>query len=235
VVSGGRLGRGTVDGVRLALRAPAWLVLAESYDRGWSASCDGRDLGAPREVDGFAMGWRVPAGCRAARFAYGPQRGIAVAYLVSAVAALALLGLVLLRRRPAAAPADPAPLDAAAADMPPPLPWRRALMLGALAGAALAFTFGARFAPLFALAAVLVLRRGVGARALLLIAAALLTVAVPAAYLLWWPEDRGGYSPTYAGDLIAAHWITVAALTALVLALARTLSARGRAGPAPGA
>ena len=62
------------DGVRVALTAPAWLVLGESYNRGWRAACDGRDLGAPQVVDGFANGWRAPRGCRDVDFAFAPQR-----------------------------------------------------------------------------------------------------------------------------------------------------------------
>ncbi|MGI8512713.1 MAG: hypothetical protein ACR2NH_08805, partial [Solirubrobacteraceae bacterium] len=44
--------------------------------------------------------------------------------------------------------------------------------------------------------------------------------------------DRGGYSFNYALDRIDAHWVTVAALVLLVLAVVRTLSpVAGRPGP----
>src|SRR5439155_1574079 len=59
VIDPGTGGRGTRDGTRVAVRAPAWLVLGESYDRGWRATCDGRDLGAPVPLQGYANGWQV--------------------------------------------------------------------------------------------------------------------------------------------------------------------------------
>ena len=85
------------------------------------------------------------------------------------------------------------------------------------------------------MAAALVARYGIGARPLVLGAAGLLGVAVPAAYLLFLPADRGGYAPRYASDLIGAHWLATAALVLLALALARMLSgprepARGSTG-----
>jgi hypothetical protein len=73
--------------------------------------------------------------------------------------------------------------------------------------------------------------RGVGARALTLAAGALLVVAVPAIYLLFMPDDRGGYNGDYANDLLAAHWVGVAGFVLLALALWRMLStARARSG-----
>ena len=48
-------------GIRLELDAPARLVLAESYNRGRRASCDGRDLGEPEVGAAFGTAWRVPA------------------------------------------------------------------------------------------------------------------------------------------------------------------------------
>ena len=44
----GRIERSSVDDVRVALDGPSWLVLGQSYNRGWEATCDGRSLGAPR-------------------------------------------------------------------------------------------------------------------------------------------------------------------------------------------
>ena len=46
---------------RLALDAPGRLVLAESFNRGRRASCDGRDLGEPSVGDAFGTAWNVPA------------------------------------------------------------------------------------------------------------------------------------------------------------------------------
>src|SRR5207302_1087735 len=47
VLSAGRVGDSSLDGVKLSVRTPSWLVLGESYDAGWRATCNGRSLGAP--------------------------------------------------------------------------------------------------------------------------------------------------------------------------------------------
>ena len=38
---------------------PFWLVLGQGLNHGWHASVDGRDLGAPRAIDGGMNGWLV--------------------------------------------------------------------------------------------------------------------------------------------------------------------------------
>jgi len=113
------------------------------------------------------------------------------------------------------------------------MPARRAALLALLAGAVLGFVFAARGAPLIALGTFLVLWRGVGVRQLVAAAAALLLVAVPALTLAIGVEDRGGFNPEYAQVRIAVHWVAVAAVILLVLALARVLdAARRRRSPA---
>ena len=82
-----------------------------------------------------------------------------------------------------------------------------------------------RAGPLAGLAVLLAARLGIGARPLHLAGVALLGVAVPLAYLLLPPADRGGFSPAYATDLIAAHWLAMAGLVLIALGLWRTLSA----------
>jgi hypothetical protein len=57
----------------------------------------------------------------------------------------------------------------------------------------------------------------------------LLTVVVPAIYVIFPATDRGGYDPAYPVERLGAHWVTVAAVVLLILALARTLSAASRA------
>ena len=79
----------------------------------------------------------------------------------------------------------------------------------------------------------LVARYGGGARPLILAAAGLLGIVVPAVYVLFEPEDRGGYNFAYASDVIGAHWVAIAALVLLALALWRNLSARSAPRPAP--
>jgi arabinofuranan 3-O-arabinosyltransferase len=240
VVDPGRFGRARVSDVRLDVRGPAQLVLAESYDPGWRATCDGRDLGAPVPAAGFANGWRLTDGCRLAAFRYGPDAPVRVAMIASgALGVLLALALLILRRPPARphALADPGPAEA---DGCPRAPWRRALAAGVVAGLAAMALIALRAGPPVALATVLVVRQGIGVRALALSAAALLAVAVPAAYLVHPPRDRGGYAFTYASDVIAGHWLAIAALVLLTLALARIAlsTARGRSdarAPAPAA
>jgi hypothetical protein len=48
---------------------------------------------------------------------------------------------------------------------------------------------------------------------------------VPAVQLLHLPHNQGGYHFNYAVDLIAAHWLAVAAMVLLLVAAARTVAA----------
>jgi arabinofuranan 3-O-arabinosyltransferase len=254
VVSPGTPHRGSQDGVRVAVAGPSWLVLGESFDRGWRAWCGERSLGAPRVVDGYANGWRVDRRCRDVRFAYGPQTPVNLAYIASALAALLALALLLApakwreavahrlprRRERTLAPtptdaarsaADRAAADAAAADPEPgderPRPWPlpAAVAAGLAVGAILGFVFALRAGAVIGPVTTIVLWRGFGARALTLAAAAVLGLVVPALYLVFPARDRGGFNFSYATDQLAAHWCAVAAIVLLGLALARTLAA----------
>ena len=143
---------------------------------------------------------------------------------------LALLALLVVRRRrPVLAPLG----DLAVA---PATPWpaRRALIAAAIAAPTIGFVFslraGAASAPLIAL----VLWRGVSDRALIALAGVLLAVGVPVAYALAGFDGRHGFNTYYAVDHRAGHWLAVAAVIALGVALARTLAAQlVRPGPAP--
>jgi hypothetical protein len=77
-------------------------------------------------------------------------------------------------------------------------------------------------------AVALLLWRGAGTRSLLLAAGALLVLVLPALYLLFPAEDRGGYNTEYAQELLGAHWVAVAAFVLLALALGRMISGRLR-------
>jgi hypothetical protein len=220
VLDPGRMGRGSYDGVRLQVNQPSWLVLGESYNRGWQASCDGRDLGAPRVVDGFANGWRVQPGCRRASFSFGPQRAVDWGYAIGALACLVLLGLMLLRRpRTAPATSDPLPAE----DRTWRLPLVRALAAGLAAAVVFGFVFALRAGVVIGPVTALVLWRGINPRQMITIAGALLAIAVPAIYLIFPATDRGGYGPAYPVERLGAHWVTVAAVVLLILALARSL------------
>lgn len=76
-------------------RGPMWLVLGQSLSSGWQATLpDGRSLGPPVLVDGYANGWYLPGGTAASTvitLRWGPQRLVWAAIAVSA-AALAVSG-----------------------------------------------------------------------------------------------------------------------------------------------
>ena len=220
--------RGARDGARVDVRQPAWLVLGESYNRGWRATCDGRDLGAPTPLQGYANAWRVEPGCRAVSFAWAPNRLLGPAYLVSLLACLALI-VILLRRRTH-------PVVAGRALLPDDEPARRwpagrAVAAGIAAGAVLGFVFALRAGVVIGPAVALVLYAGIPARRLALAGGALLAVAVPAAYLLIDAENHGGFNTNLAVERIAAHWIGVAGVVLLGAALCRSLAAARAAHP----
>jgi hypothetical protein len=217
------------DGVRVQLTGPARLVLAESFNEGWRASCDGDDLGEPEVADGFANGWDVPGECRAVEFRFAPQTAVNVGYLLSGAACLLLLGYLLLRRRERrpivrAVPREPGssglrrrPLAIAAAI---------ALPLAAVVGFVFALRAGAVAFPLLTL----ILWRGAALEHLLAAAGGLLLVAVPVAYAVFPPDDLGGHNSSYATELLGAQWLAVAAFVLLAIALWRMLAGRGRGG-----
>jgi len=107
------------------------------------------------------------------------------------------------------------------------------------AALALGFVFAARATPLFAVLVFLVLHRGIGAKPLAAAGGAILVVAVPILTIVIRPENRGGFNPEYPADRIVVHWVAVAGITLLLLALARVLATsrasarRGRAPDAP--
>jgi hypothetical protein len=205
-------------------------VLGESYNRGWRAECSGRSLGAPHVVDGFANGWRVGPDCRRVTFHFAPQRAVDAGYWIGALACL-VLAAILLFHRPRRERPDP-PQDLAVDDTLRPWPIRRALLAGAAAGLVLGFAFALRAGIAIAPAVALILWRGWSPRALILAAGGLLTIVVPILYVLFPGTDRGGYDTEYAVQHLGAHWVTVAAVVLLVVALMLgRRSARAGAGP----
>jgi arabinofuranan 3-O-arabinosyltransferase len=82
---------------------PFWLTLGEGYNDGWHANIGGRDLGAPRMVDGGANGWLVspPAGGGAVEVSltWQPQRVVNAGLLLSAFGIVACLVLLVFGRR----------------------------------------------------------------------------------------------------------------------------------------
>jgi hypothetical protein len=222
VLDPGTEGNGRRSGARIAVAAPSWLILAESYDRGWRATCDGRSLGTPVPLDGFANGWPVDTSCRTLDFAFAPGQPARWIGLGSGLACLFLLVFLLLRPPAAPAPAAaPVPADRA------PLRWplARAAVLGVAAAAVLGFLFAWRAGVVLGPVVALVLWRGSGARTLALAAGGLLAIVVPAIYVLFPPADLGGHNSAYATELLGAHWVGVAAIVLLGLALWRSLAA----------
>ena len=229
VVSAGTATRGGRQGVELQLDAPARLVLAEAYNRGRRATCDGRDLGVPEVGGVYGTAWRVPKDCKEVEISFGPNRIVYAGYALSLLAALVLLALLLLRR-PSTTTPEPQPQAEAA---PRALTAGRAALLTIPIALAFGFVFAARGTPLFALGVFFVLWRGIGARELALAGGAVLTIAVPILTVLIRPENRGGYNPEYPINRIVVHWAAVAGIALLILALGRALStARARTDPA---
>jgi arabinofuranan 3-O-arabinosyltransferase len=236
-------GRGSFDHVRVTVSAPSWLVLGEGYNRGWQATCNGRSLGAPTPIDGYANGWRVSPGCENVSFRFHPNRLALVGYvisLVTGVLCLVLIGVGWWRRRRLAAEPDRAPAGAVSAPALAPAPapasaWTLGRALGAavIAGCVFAFFFGALPGVVSVPVIALVLWRGIGARRLTLAAAALLGIVVPVLYLVHPGSRSGGNHFGYAMGHLGAHYVAVAALGLLMLALWR--SARYPRGPDGGA
>ena len=196
----------------------------QSFSKGWKATCDGRSLGKPRPVDGYANGWRAPAGCRDVAFRFTPQSTVRNARLVSAVVCALLLaflaGALLLRGRGPRVVAEPA---AGAPDRPAGMPLARAAAFAFAATVPLSLLFAARSSVLIFPALAFILWRGIGPRPLTAIAAGLLGIAVPLAYVIARPENQGGYNFEYSSDVIWAHWLAVAALVLLMAACGRAV------------
>jgi hypothetical protein len=221
--------RGARDGVKVDIQNPAWLVLGEGYNRGWRATCDGEDLGAPTPLQGFANAWRVEPGCTDVDFAWAPNRLLPPAYLISLIGCLALLAVLLFARATALAPRrGPMPDDAPATRITAP----RAIAIGIAAGVILGFVFALRAGVVIGPAIALIAYRGLSAKTLTLIAAALLAIVVPILYLIIGVHDHGGYDTNLAVERIAAHWVGVGAVVLLGAALWRTLAAARAAHPA---
>jgi hypothetical protein len=101
---------------------------------------------------------------------------------------------------------------------------RRALAWGVGAALLGGFVFALRAGVVIGPAVALILWRGVGARTLGLAAGGLLGVVVPILYLAVPAQDKGGYNTNAPLEHIAAHWVGVAAIVLLIVALYRTLA-----------
>jgi hypothetical protein len=229
VVDPGHIGQSSVTGVRVALNGPSWVVLGESFDNGWRATCDGRSLGTPRVLDGYGNGWLAPAGCKRVSFQFAPQSGVNKSYVISAIAAALILLFLMVgaARRPV--PAQEA-VRRLLPDVPArPRPLARAAALALPAAIVLGYVFSIRAGIGLLLLLTFVLWRGWAPATLTLIAAGLLGIAVPLTYLIVNPHDRHGDNFVYSTKLISAHWIGVVAIALLALVCWKLIVRRPRA------
>ncbi len=193
---------------------------------------DGRELGTPRPMQGYANAWPVTAGCRTVDITYNLQRAATAGYLISLVGCALLLLVALVgfrrrrRRRAIGDESGPPPLHVPPADVRGHL----ALLPALTAVVVIGLAFGLRAGAVAAVAFAVIGWRGISDRALGAVVALLLGVAVPLAYvaaaIIHDDEGRGGNSTDFAANRLAAHWMALAALVALGLILVRTLRAQ---------
>ena len=97
------------------LTTPTWLVLGQSLNDGWHLSADGRDLGAPILVNGYANGWRLDPNVVGSHptlhLDWQPQSTVWIALALSSVGFVVCLGLAFWPRRRRASPATARTLD----------------------------------------------------------------------------------------------------------------------------
>jgi arabinofuranan 3-O-arabinosyltransferase len=230
VLDPGSIGSYSVNGARVSLSGRSWLVLGESFDIGWRAYCNGHSLGVPQVIDGYANGWLAPAGCRQVLFTFAPQSGVQKSYVISGVSVAALILLLLFGWRRRRRRAATVPVQRMLPYTPPrPFTLPRAAALALLLAVPIAWVFALRAGAVAFPILTIVLWRGIGAGRLTRVAVALLGIVVPILYAVDSPADMGGYNFAYSTDLIAAHWVGVAAVVLLTVALYWTMSS-ARAG-----
>jgi len=127
--------------------SPFWLSVGQSWNDGWTASADGRDLGPPQVIDGYGSGWLVEpdaAGTVHIDVHWRPQRVVWVSLALSAlgvVACLVLIGVGWRRRRRRGREDDEVPMRGDDSVLVRPgrgesvVPVRRAAVLAGLLGA----------------------------------------------------------------------------------------------------
>ncbi|MEU5979707.1 alpha-(1-_3)-arabinofuranosyltransferase family protein [Streptomyces sp. NPDC047315] len=85
--------------VSVGAGAASYLTTYENFNDGWKATLNGKEL-TPLRLDGWQQGFEVPEGeGGTVKLSYEPTRTYEIGLVVSGVALLALIGLVLYRRR----------------------------------------------------------------------------------------------------------------------------------------
>jgi arabinofuranan 3-O-arabinosyltransferase len=191
--------------------SPFVLMLGEGYDARWRATVDGRSLGSPIVLDGYATGWVLPAGEHHIEVRYGPQRWTDLALLVSLTTLLGCLVFFVRGRKRSATPREPL---VAAVDR---LAGRRKLPV--VAGWVLAtigsYVLGGAWlaVPCAALAVCCLTRRPPSGRTLLLAAAAVMA-SVPVIFLV---STTSMWGQVTAALIVGHPWPHRAAAMALLL------------------
>jgi arabinofuranan 3-O-arabinosyltransferase len=202
--------------------APFWLVLGESFNEGWHAEVDGRDLGEPQLIDGMANGWKVdPGGADVLEvtITWTPQSRVWIAIAISGIAMLVCAALALFVRRRSvragehvAPPTERSPFES---DGGPPS--RRATIASTVGATLAAGLLAAPWAGLVVGAATFVALRRPRWRALLSLGAPAALIAAGAFVTI--QQARHGYPPvfewpTYFDDVHVIGWLAVLLLGA---------------------
>ena len=213
-----RQGRSSSDVQFRGATRPFWLVLGQSHNRGWQATIDGHDLGAPQLVNGYANGWLIDPARYGSHgtvaLVWTPQRGVWIALTISALAVLACVGILLVgarrrRRRRVVESPDPAadgsddPLAglAGGAVVVSPfrregvvVPWRRAVIFAVLVGGAAIAIVGLPWGLVTGSVALAAARSGRARGSLRLLPAVI--VAFVGVYVSW-GQFRHSYPPAF--------------------------------------
>lgn len=194
-------------------QGPYYLVAGQAYDERWQATMDGRPLGPPVLVDGYAVGWRIddPAPHRFA-VTYGPQSVLVWTRSASAAALVACLALAVAARRRGRRPgiAEPVRVPRLAWLATPVLLWVLLGPVGAVGGALLAGWH--LYRP--------------PAPAILLRASAVVLGAVPLAWLAQGLPSIDEVSVRIVTARLVPHYLAAAGLVLLVVGVARDVQAR---------
>lgn len=81
-----------------AWEEPVWLVIDESWNKGWHASVNGESLGEPQQHDLWGMGWWIEPNSvpTEVEIRWTPQRAVNVALAVSGLAVVLCVGLIVI-------------------------------------------------------------------------------------------------------------------------------------------